>query len=234
MSEASPHSVLVIEDDPSITLGLKLNLGRAGYRVRVATDGAEGLRELKRERPDLVLLDLMLPGVNGLEILRRIRADDAQLPVVILTALGAESDKIEGLDLGANDYVTKPFSIAELLARVRAALRSTAPNATGPESEQVLRAGAIELCPAKRRVRVDGRDPGLKGREFDVLQFLMERPERVLTREQILVNVWGDDYEGTDRTVDNFISALRRKLGEDPTHPRHLRTVRGIGYRFVP
>ena len=226
-------TILVIEDDPSIVLGLRMNLGRAGYRVRTASDGHIGLAELAKERPDLVLLDLMLPGVDGLEILRRIRAEDPTLPVLVLTAMGSDEDKIRGLDLGANDYVTKPFSIAELSARVRAALRTAS---LGPEvsNSQLLRAGAIELDLDRRRVAVEDQDVELTTREFDLLHFLMERPERVITREQILVNVWGHDYEGTDRTVDNFISALRRKLREDPDHPRHLRTVRGIGYRFMP
>ncbi len=226
-------TILVIEDDPSIVLGLRMNLGRAGYRVRTASDGHIGLAELAKERPDLVLLDLMLPGVDGLEILRRIRAEDPTLPVLVLTAMGSEDDKIRGLDLGANDYVTKPFSIAELSARVRAALR-TATQGPDVRNGQILRAGAIELDLERRQVAVEGADVDLTTREFDLLQFLMERPERVITREQILVNVWGHDYEGTDRTVDNFISALRRKLREDPDRPRHLRTVRGIGYRFMP
>ena len=227
------HTILVIEDDPSITLGLRLNLGRAGYRVRTADDGHIGLAELARERPDLLVLDLMLPGVDGLEILRRVREQDPKLPVLVLTALGSESDKIRGLDLGANDYVTKPFSVAELLARVRAALRTAA---LGPAEEDghVLRAGGIELTRERRTVTVDGQAVDLTTREFDLLVFFMERPERVLTREQILVNVWDHDYDGTDRTVDNFVSVLRRKLLEDPDRPRHLRTVRGIGYRFVP
>lgn len=228
------ETVLVIEDDPSIILGLQLNLSRAGYRVKMARDGVEGLEAVTAEKPDLVLLDLMLPGVDGLEILRRIRAADERLPVVVLTALSAEQDKIKGLDLGANDYVTKPFSVAELLARVRAALRSAKAGPADDDEDAVLRAGAIELHPATRKVEVEGAAIELNSREFDVLQFLMERPERVLTRAQILANVWGADYEGTDRTVDNFVSALRRKLGEDPDHPRHVRTVWGIGYRFVP
>lgn len=226
-------SILVIEDDPSIVLGLRMNLSRAGYTVRTANDGHVGLAELARERPDLVLLDLMLPGVDGLEILRQIRSFDQTLPVVVLTAMGGEQDKIKGLDLGANDYVTKPFSVAELLARVRAALRTASLGPKGDNGD-VLRAGAIELDRESHEVRVDDQPLDLRGKEFDLLLFLMERPERVLTREQILANVWGPDYEGTDRTVDNFVSSLRRKLGEDQDRPRHLRTVWGIGYRFVP
>ncbi len=230
--ERRQETVLVVEDDPSITLGLQINLTRAGYRVRLANDGPSGLRTIQEEHPDLVLLDLMLPGIDGLEILRQIRASDQRLPVVILTALGSDTDKIKGLDLGANDYVTKPFSLAELIARVRAALRTAQANGAGHDT--ILRAGAIEVHLETRKVSVDSREIDLKSREYDVLLFLMERPERVLTRDQILANVWGHDYAGTDRTVDNFVSALRRKLGEDPEHPRHLRTVWGIGYRFVP
>ena len=223
--------ILVIEDDPSLLMGLTLNLEKEGYRVRPATDGRRGLAELDRGEPDLVVLDLMLPGVNGLDILRRIREDDAGLPVVVLTALGTEGDKIRGLDLGANDYVTKPFSIAELLARIRAALRASV--ASEPAPSQTLRAGSIELELDTRRVRVGGIPVDLTAREFDLLHYFMVRPERVLTREQILSGVWGQDYQGTERTVDNFVSALRQKLGEDATR-RHLSTVWGIGYRFMP
>jgi DNA-binding response OmpR family regulator len=227
----SEQSILIIEDDPSLLMGLTMNLRREGYRVRTASDGKRGLEELERERPDLLVLDLMLPGVDGLEILRRVRADDAALPVVVLTALGSERDKVKGLDLGANDYVTKPFSIAELQARVRACLRAV--EAQQPEPVEVLRAGVIELEPATHAVRVDGREVDLKPREVELLRFFILRPERVLTRDQILAGVWGRDYQGTERTVDNFVSSLRQKLGEEVTR-RHLTTVWGVGYRFVP
>jgi DNA-binding response OmpR family regulator len=225
------QSILIIEDDPSLLMGLTMNLRREGYRVRTAHDGPRGLEELERERPDLVVLDLMLPGVDGLEILRRIRADDATLPVVVLTALGSEQDKVKGLDLGASDYVTKPFSIAELQARVRAALRMA--QAAQPAEIEVLRAGVIELEPATHAVRVEGRPVELKPREVELLRFFMARPERVLSRDQILASVWGRDYRGTERTVDNVVSSLRQKLGEEVTR-RHLTTVWGVGYRFVP
>ncbi len=225
------ENVLIVEDDPSLLMGLTMNLRREGYRVRTATDGHRGLEELERERPDLVVLDLMLPGVDGLEILRRIRADDPTLPVIVLTALGSEQDKIRGLDLGANDYVTKPFSIAELQARVRATLRTA--GAHEPEEIEVLRAGVIELEPETHVVRVEGRPIDLKPREVELLRFFMLRPERVLSRDQILAGVWGRDYQGTERTVDNFVSSLRQKLGEEVTR-RHLTTVWGVGYRFVP
>jgi DNA-binding response OmpR family regulator len=224
-------SILVIEDDRSIRAGLRMNLGRAGYQVREAADGPAGLAALAAQRPDLVVLDLMLPGVDGQDILRQIRRTDAVLPVVILSALGHEQDKILGLDLGANDYLTKPFSVAELLARVRAALRAGSANVVSPK---VLRAGALELEPETRVVRLDGTELELAEREFEVLRFFMERPERVLTREQILSGAWQEDYDGTDRTVDNVVSSLRRKLSEDRENPRHLWTVWGIGYRWIP
>jgi DNA-binding response OmpR family regulator len=226
-------SLLVVEDDRSLLAGLALNLRKAGYRVRTAADGEAGLAELARERPDLVVLDLMLPGIDGLEILRRIRSNDAALPVVVLTALAGEGDKVQGLDLGANDYVTKPFSIAELLARVRAVLRAGVAAASDPP-HRILRAGAIELARDSRQVSVAGEPVEMTSRELEVLEFLMRRPERVLSRDQILAGIWDHAYEGTDRTVDNVICSLRQKLGEDPRHPRHLRTVRGIGYRLVP
>ena len=225
------ENILIIEDDPSLLMGLTMNLRREGYHVRTASDGHRGLVELERERPDLVVLDLMLPGVDGLEILRRIREDDVTLPVVVLTALGSEQDKIKGLDLGANDYVTKPFSIAELQARVRATLRVA--QALQPHAVEVLRAGVIELEPDTHVVRVEGHEVELKPREIELLQFFMARPERVLSREQILAGVWGMDYQGTERTVDNFVSSLRQKLGEEVTR-RHLTTVWGVGYRCVP
>jgi len=224
-------TILVIEDDQSIRTGLRMNLGRAGYTVKEAADGDAALTALAAARPDLVLLDLMLPGVNGLEILRRIRQTDGALPIVILSALGAEQDKVIGLDLGANDYLTKPFSVAELLARTRAALRS---QGAATASKKVLRAGGLELEPETRVARLGGVELEFAEREFEVLRYFMERPERVLTREQLLAGAWQEDYEGTDRTVDNVVSSLRRKLGEDRDHPRHLRTVWGIGYRWIP
>jgi DNA-binding response OmpR family regulator len=225
-------TILVIEDDPSIRTGLRMNLGRAGYTVQEAGDGDAALAALCSAKPDLVLLDVMLPGINGLEILRRIRQGDPAMPVVILSALGNEADKVVGLDLGANDYLTKPFSVAELLARTRAALRARGVAASPPPS--TLRAGGLELEPERRVVRLSGVELDLAEREFEVLRYFMERPERVLTREQLLAGAWQEDYEGTDRTVDNVVSSLRRKLCEDRDHPRHLRTVWGIGYRWIP
>lgn len=224
-------TILVIEDDASLRTGLRLNFTRAGYAVREAADGRAALDALQAQRPDLVLLDLMIPNVDGLEVLKKLREKDPALPVLILSALGAEEDKVKGLDLGANDYLTKPFSVAELLARTRAALRA---GASPAPPHKALRADAIELELETRIVRVDGVVLDLAEREFDVLRFFMERPERVLTREQVLRGAWPDGYDGTDRTVDNVVSSLRKKLGEDREHQRHLQTVWGIGYRWIP
>jgi DNA-binding response OmpR family regulator len=226
-------TILLVEDDASLLAGLALNLRKAGYGVLTASDGAAALASLESQRPDLVLLDLMLPSVDGHEVLSRIRSSDATLPVVVLTALGGEDDKVRGLDVGANDYVTKPFSIAELLARVRAALRARAAAASDPP-HRMLHAGPIELDRDGRRVAIAGEPVELTAREFDVLEYLMLRPERVVTREQILAGVWDQAYGGTARTVDNAISSLRQKLKEHPRHPRHLQTVRSVGYRLVP
>ena len=221
--------ILIIEDDPSILMGLALNLRKEGYHVRTATDGHRGLAELELAWPQLVVLDLMLPGVDGLTILEHIREEDPSVPVVVLTALGSDADKVRGLDLGASDYVTKPFSVVELLARVRAALRTA--DANRPPEVEVLRAGGLELVPSTRDVRVSGAHVELTSTEFDVLRYFLERPERVITREQLLVGVWGHDYDGTARTVDNFVSSLRKKLGSEG---KRLSTVWGVGYRFVP
>lgn len=224
------NDILVVEDDPSILMGLVLNLRKEGYSVRTAADGERGLAELERERPDLVVLDLMLPGIDGLSILRLLREQDPTLPVLVLTALSSETDKVRGLDLGANDYIIKPFSVVELKARIRAALRTADAHRT--PTEDVLRAGVIALEAEARRAWVGQRELDLTVTEFDLLRYLMERPERVLTRDQILVGVWGREYEGTARTVDNFVSSLRKKLGDDVAS-RHLSTVWGVGYRFV-
>ncbi len=228
-------SILIIEDDPSIVLGLRINLSKAGFTVRTAADGHIGLAELARERPDLVLLDLMLPGVDGLEILRQIRGHDGTLPVVVLTALGAEDDKVRGLDLGANDYVTKPFSMRELMARVKVHVRRAQATATGgPPSTggTPLVSGDLEIDIDGHRVRLAGRGLELRPREFRLLALFMQRPGRALTRDQILEALWGHDYIGDARTVDVHVRWLREKIESDPTKPARIVTVRGVGYRF--
>jgi DNA-binding response OmpR family regulator len=223
--------ILVIEDDPSISLGLRMNLEAEGYRVEVAEDGEEGLRRAQRRDVDLIILDLMLPKLNGFEMLRRIRGEQNAVPVVVLSARGAEMDKVMGLELGAEDYVTKPFGLAELLARVKAVLRRDAiarPRALA----EVVTAGEIEIQRSSRQVLRAGEPVLLTATEFDVLWCLVQAGGRVLSREEIQVQVWGPTHHGTARTIDNFLLQLRNKLERDPSEPKHLITVRGVGYRF--
>jgi two-component system, OmpR family, alkaline phosphatase synthesis response regulator PhoP len=222
--------ILVVEDDESITLGLRMNLEAEGYRVSVATDGEEGLSIARELGVDLVILDIMLPKVNGFEVVRRLRSEGRTVPVVMLSARGAEMDKVMGLELGAEDYVTKPFGLAELLARIKAVLRRD--GIARPGTGSLVKAGDLEINAAMREVRRAGEIVTLTATEFEILWCLVEASGRVLTREQILSRVWGPGHHGTLRTIDNFLLQLRNKLERDPAEPRHLVTVRGVGYRF--
>jgi DNA-binding response OmpR family regulator len=228
---ASGQTILVVEDDPSITMGLELNLSAEGYQVILANDGVEGLDRAKKGGIDLVILDVMLPRLNGFEVLRSLRGMGHAVPVLMLSARGAEIDKVMGLELGAEDYVTKPFGVAELLARVRAVLRRD--RKARLDRDAPLRVGVLEIDPSTRQVRRAGAPVELTATEFDVLMCLIDVKGRVLSREQIQAKVWGPDHHGTTRTVDNFLLQLRAKLEENPTEPKHLVTVRGVGYRFV-
>ncbi len=223
-------TVLVIEDDPSISMGLEMNLSAEGYVVRMAGDGEQGLAMARAEDVDLVILDVMLPRLNGFELLRVLRNERRVVPVILLSARGAEMDKVMGLDLGAEDYVTKPFGLAELLARVKAVLRR---DAIARPDKTLIRGGDLEVNPATREVRRKGELVELTATEFDVLLCIIEAEGRVLSREQIQAAVWGPGHHGTPRTIDNFILQLRSKLEDNPTAPRHIITVRGVGYRFV-
>jgi DNA-binding response OmpR family regulator len=226
--------ILIIEDDPSILRGLQLNLGMEGYTVRSAIDGETGLQLAKTDRPDLVVVDVMLPKMGGLEVVRELRRDDPDLPVLILSAKGQEADKVAGLQLGADDYMVKPFSLKELLARIDALLRRRRSRGeTGP-NRSLRKAGGITLDLDARRVTVDDRMLELTGREYDLLAFFVTHADRVFSREQIMEAVWGSRYFGTARTVDNFVARLRAHIGDDAETPRHLETVRGVGYRFNP
>lgn len=224
-------TILVVEDDASISMGLEMNLAAEGYRVLTAADGEAGYAIAKAERLDLLILDIMLPRLNGFELLRKLRGEHHTMPIILLSARGAEMDKVMGLELGAEDYVTKPFGLAELLARVKAALRRDG-IARGARAR--IRLGAIELDPDAREVRRGGALVELTATEFDVLLCLVEAQGRVLSREQIQAKVWGPAHHGTPRTIDNFILQLRAKLEDDPSAARHILTVRGVGYRVVP
>lgn len=233
----SGERILVIEDDPSILRGLQLNLTMEGYTVRSSMDGAQGLEMARTESPDLVVVDVMLPSLGGLEIVREIRKEDPDLPVLILSAKGQESDKVAGLQLGADDYLVKPFGLKELLARVDALLRRRRAagepgGAAGAARKSVKKIGELEVDLEGRRAAVKGKILELTSREFDLLAFFVAHPERVFSRDQLLEAVWGSRYFGTSRTVDNFIARLRTHIGDDADHPRHLETVRGVGYRF--
>jgi len=224
------ENILVVEDDLAIARGLIQNLTFEGYSVQVAHDGQTGLELLTDRLPDLVLLDVMLPKLNGFEVLREMRRLELSVPVIMLTAKGEEIDKVRGLDLGADDYLTKPFALAELLARIRAVLRRA--EGPGKKGGQV-RFGGVEIDFATLQVTVTGTPVKLTSRELALLKLFVEREGQALTRDEIVRRVWGYDYEGTDRTLDNFVSRLRQKLEADPDCPQHFLTLRGIGYRFV-
>ena len=220
-----PHRLLIVEDDPAILRGLELNLQLEGFEVLTATDGRKGLQMATETDVDLVVLDIMLPHLNGYQVCQRLRKQGNDVPVILLSAKAAELDIVMGLDLGADDYVTKPFRVAELLARVKAHLRRRRVAAA-------VEFGDVHVDLEAREVRRGGEPVDMSQREFDVLQFLLSREGKALTRETILAEVWGSTYFGTDRTVDNFIQKLRQKV-DGPGEPRHILTVRGVGYRFV-
>jgi two-component system response regulator MprA len=220
---ASAQRVLVVEDDPAIARVLELELGEAGYRVEVTVAGTDGLSAMERERPDLVVLDVRLPDMDGLTVCRRARRSGHDMPILMLTALDRVGDRVVGLDAGADDYLAKPFAIEELLARLRALQRRAGGDQT------TLAAGPVHLDLDSREVTVDGNAVELTAREFDLLAFLMHAPGRVFTREQIYEGVWGFSYLGESKVIDFFVSALRRKLDTSPEHSI-IRTVRGVGY----
>jgi DNA-binding response OmpR family regulator len=222
-------TVLIVEDDPSILRGLQMNLGLEGFRTVAAHDGEEALKHARSHKPDVIVLDLMLPKLSGIDVIRALRGEDQDTPVIVLSAKDTEGDKVLALSLGADDYVTKPFSVAEVIARIRAALRRRRRSAGG---EREARFGVVELDVAGRRILVSGNEVETTQREFDLLLFLHNHPGVAFSREQLMQQVWGPDHFGTARTVDNFIARLRAKIEDDPDDPKHIETVRGIGYRF--
>ncbi len=223
--------LLLIEDEESFGEALQYQLQREGYQVERVTDGATGLERFNTNGADLVLLDLMLPGMGGEEVCKAIRRSSS-VPIIMLTAKDAEFDKVLGLELGADDYVTKPFSARELIARVKAVLRRSTSGAAS--SDGVLEAGGIRLDPDRFEVTVREEPVHLPRKEFELLELLMENAGRVLSRETLIDRVWGSDYFGDSRTLDVHIKRLRAKCEETPHSPRHLITIRGLGYKFVP
>lgn len=220
------QSILIVEDDPALLRGLKDNFEAQGYQVRTANNGQKALAALDLEPPDLLLLDLMLPKVNGYEVCKSVRARQLDLPIIMLTAKGQEDDIVRGLELGADDYVTKPFGIRELLARVKAFLRRK------PAEADTIRFGEFRLDRTAHRLFRKEQEVELTGKEFRLLEFFLQRPGRALTRDGILDAVWGNEVIVTDRSVDRCVTTLRAKIEADPHEPEFIRTIRDIGYRF--
>ena len=226
-------TVLVIEDEENLQEALKYNLEREGYDVLTAGDGERGLSAARERQPDLVILDIMLPQLDGLEVCRILRRE-RDTPIIMLTAKGEEVDRVVGLELGADDYITKPFSMRELLARLRTVLRRARnhPRADGPPSNEVLTSGDLEVNLAAHTVSIGGAEVEMKPREFDLLALLVANKGRAFTRDQILERLWGQDYIGDTRTVDVHIRWIRQKIETGPGSPNRIVTIRGVGYRF--
>jgi two-component system response regulator RegX3 len=224
--------VLVVEDEDSISEPLAYMLRKEGFEVTVASDGPAGLSSFDRDGADLVLLDLMLPGLSGTEVCRELRSRpvNGNVPVIMLTARDSEVDKVVGLELGADDYVTKPFSHRELVARIRAVLRRQ--GATTAEEGAALEAGPVRMDVDRHLVTVQGQAVQLPLKEFDLLELLLRNVGRVLTRGQLIDRVWGSDYVGDTKTLDVHVKRLRAKIEPDPAVPQHLLTVRGLGYKL--
>lgn len=226
-------TVLVIEDEENLQEALKYNLEREGYDVLTAGDGERGLNAARERQPDLVILDIMLPQLDGLEVCRILRREH-DTPIIMLTAKGEEVDRVVGLELGADDYITKPFSMRELLARLRTVLRRARsnPRADGPPANEVLTSGDLEVNLAAHTVSMGGVEVEMKPREFDLLALLAKNRGRAFTRDQILERLWGHDYYGDSRTVDVHVRWLREKIEPEPSKPVRIVTIRGVGYRF--
>jgi len=227
------HRVLVVDDDPTVSDVVRRYLEQAGFQVRLAADGAGGLAAVAAQRPDLVVLDLMMPGIDGLEVCRRLRRQLPDLPVVMLTALGEEADRVLGLEVGADDYVTKPFSPRELVLRIRSVLRRTAGHAADPAGAAKLTDAELTVDTARRIAESDGAPLSLTVREFDLLVFLMRHPGRAWSRTHLLDKVWGWQF-GDQSTVTVHVRRLREKIEKEPAEPRRIRTVWGVGYRYDP
>jgi two-component system, OmpR family, response regulator RegX3 len=225
-------TILIIEDEESLAEAVRYSLEREGYRVSVASDGRQALERFRADPPSLVLLDLMLPELSGLDVCRQIR-QTSEVPIVMLTAKDAEADKVAGLELGADDYVTKPFSIRELVSRVRAHIRRSEISRGGGRDDDVLAAGPVRVDVARHEVRVNGTLVAFPPKEFDLLGTLLRHKGKLLTRDRLIAEVWGPDYFGDTKTLDVHVKRLRQKIEADPHRPAHLVTVRGIGYRFM-
>ena len=226
------RTVLVVEDEPSITGPLEEALSREGFRPVVASTAAEALEIAGRVKPDVVLLDVMLPDGSGFDVCRELRRD-SDVPIIMLTARGDEADRVVGLELGADDYVVKPFSARELVARIRAVLRRLSPPERDGAAAAVLEVGDVRLDPSTRAATLSGEGLELTRREFDLMHALMRRAGALVTREQLIDEVWDTNWFGSTKTLDVHVSGLRKKLADDPAAPRYLHTIRGVGFRFA-
>ncbi len=230
---STPTTVLVVEDEDSFVDALSVGLAREGFRVQVARDGAEALDLFDAVRPDLVLLDVMLPKVSGIDVCRELRSR-SKVPIIMVTAKGAEIDTVVGLEVGADDYVTKPYRLRELVARMRAVLRRSPADDGRPEpSAEALVVGDVHLDPGRHEVIIRGEPVNLPLKEFELLALLLEHAGRVLTRDTLIDRIWGHDYVGDTKTLDVHIKRLRAKVELDPAHPVHITTIRGLGYKYA-
>lgn len=224
--------ILVIEDEPEMQRGLRDNLEFEGYQVQVIGDGTKGLEALRSQPFDLVLLDVMLPGLSGFDICKKARAEGISSPIIMLTAKGEEVDKVLGLEFGADDYITKPFSLRELLARVKAVLRRTPANKSTAPTNAVI--GALTVDFDTYTASKKGKPVTMTSKDFDILRYLWTHQQQVITRDDLLTNVWGYDESISSRTVDNFIVKLRKLVEKDPSKPKHIITIHGTGYKLIP
>ena len=224
--------ILVIEDEPDLAMGLRDNLEFEGYTVFIAHNGEDGLDLAVKEQPHCVLLDIMLPGMDGFDTCHAIRKKNIRAPILMLTALSTEVDKVKGLDLGADDYITKPFNLKELMARIRAALRRFEPVLTGKKRRK-FKVGRATVLLDRSMIQIEDEDIPLGHYETQILEMLSQEPGSIIDRQQLLSEIWGLDNEPMNRSVDNHIVSLRRKIEEDPKSPRHIITVHGFGYKLV-
>lgn len=224
--------ILVIEDEPEMQRGLRDNLEFEGYTVHVVGDGKKGLETIRSKKFDLILLDVMLPGISGFDICKTARTEGVSTPIIMLTAKGEEVDKVLGLEFGADDYITKPFSLRELLARVKAVLRRT-PSDTNAIIKKVS-LGLLEIDFERYTALKKGKPVSMTSKDFDILRFLWQHQQQVISRDDLLKHVWGYDDSISSRTVDNFIVKLRKNIEKDPSHPKHIITIHGTGYKLIP
>lgn len=224
--------ILVIEDEPEMQRGLRDNLEFEGYDVEVVGDGKKGLETLVKKHFDLALLDVMLPGMSGFDVCKNARTQGVNIPIIMLTAKGEEVDKVLGLEFGADDYITKPFSLRELLARVKAVLRRSPSDRKSSQTKITL--GLLEIDFESYTASKKGKSVSLTSKDFDILRYLWQHQKQVISRDDLLTHVWGYDESISSRTVDNFIVKLRKNIEKDPSHPKHIITVHGTGYKLIP